>query len=67
MRLERDGFATPGDIVVAGDEDAVAEGLRRYADAGATDVNVSLVGSGAEQARTLAVLGGLRHATAGSR
>lgn len=64
--LERDGFASPGEIVVAGDENAVAAGLRRYADAGATDLNVSLVGNADERARTLAALGRLRHA-AGTR
>lgn len=58
--LARDGFAAPGEIAVAGSEEEVVEGLRRYADAGATEVNVSLVGSPEEQARTLAVLGGLR-------
>ncbi|TCK22142.1 F420-dependent oxidoreductase-like protein [Pseudonocardia endophytica] len=61
--LERDGFATPGDIVVAGDEDAVADGLRRYAEAGATDVNVSLVGTTAERERTLVHLGHLASAS----
>jgi F420-dependent oxidoreductase-like protein len=58
--LARDGFVAPGEIALAGSEEEVVEGLRRYADAGATDVNVSLVGTGEEQARTLAVLGGLR-------
>lgn len=62
--LERDGFAGPGDIVVAGDEDAVADQLRRYADAGATEVNVSLVGTPAERERTLDLLGHLGHAAA---
>ncbi|MEJ2861585.1 TIGR03564 family F420-dependent LLM class oxidoreductase [Actinomycetospora flava] len=60
--LARDGFGSPGDIVVAGDEDAVAEGLRRYAEAGATDVNVSLVGDAADRERTLPVLAQLGHA-----
>nr|WP_220138962.1 LLM class F420-dependent oxidoreductase [Nocardia sp. GTS18] len=32
-----------GDICVAGDEQAVAAGLRRYADAGATDISVRLL------------------------
>ena len=60
--LERDGFGSPGDIVVAGDERAVADGLRRYANAGATDVNVSPAGTADERARTIAALGRLRHA-----
>lgn len=32
-----------GDICVAGDEQAVAAGIRRYADAGATDISVRLL------------------------
>ncbi|MFD8103604.1 LLM class F420-dependent oxidoreductase [Nocardia fluminea] len=32
-----------GDICVAGDESAIAEGLRRYGDAGATDLSVRLL------------------------
>ncbi|MGM7645026.1 LLM class F420-dependent oxidoreductase [Nocardia sp. JW2] len=32
-----------GDICVAGDEQAIAAGLRRYADAGATDISVRLL------------------------
>ncbi|MDL5160100.1 TIGR03564 family F420-dependent LLM class oxidoreductase [Actinomycetospora termitidis] len=58
--LERDGFATPGDIAIAGDEDDVAAGIARYADAGATDLNVSLVGTPVERERTLAALGSWR-------
>ena len=64
--LARDGFGSPGDIALAGDERDVVAGLRRYLDAGATDVNVSLVGTGAERARTLAALAHLGQA-AGAR
>lgn len=61
--LERDGFASPGDIVIAGTEDDIAAGIARYADAGATDLNVSLVGTAAERARTLEVLRAHRGST----
>ncbi|MCD2186706.1 TIGR03564 family F420-dependent LLM class oxidoreductase [Actinomycetospora soli] len=61
--LARDGFASPGDIAVVGDEAALAAGLAQYADAGATDLNVSPVGTAEERARTLAVLGELRART----
>ena len=54
--LERDGFTSPGDIVVAGDETAVAAGLRGYVDAGATDLNISLLGDDTTRARTLDAL-----------
>lgn len=62
--LARDGFGSPGEIVLAGDEQTVADGLRRYAEAGATDVNVSLVGDAADRARTLAALAHLGHTAA---
>ena len=38
--LDREGAAGPGDVAVVGDEDAVREGIERYADAGVTDLNV---------------------------
>lgn len=55
--LDRDGFASPGAIAVTGTEADVRAGLRRWADAGATDLLVSLTGDDAERARTLEVLG----------
>ena len=57
--LDRDGFADPGAIVIAGDEDAVAAGLHRYAALGATDALVSPVGDEKERHRTLELLGAL--------
>jgi F420-dependent oxidoreductase-like protein len=57
--LDREGFAGPGDIVIAGDEDEVAAGLARYADLGATDALVSRVGDAEERDRTLRLLGEL--------
>lgn len=41
--LDRGDATTIGDICVAGDEDAIAAGLRRYAEAGATDLSVRLL------------------------
>jgi alkanesulfonate monooxygenase SsuD/methylene tetrahydromethanopterin reductase-like flavin-dependent oxidoreductase (luciferase family) len=60
--LDRDGFADAGHMVIAGDEDEVAEGLRRYADLGATDALVSPIGDAEEQRRTLHLLGALSSA-----
>ncbi|MET0189573.1 MAG: TIGR03564 family F420-dependent LLM class oxidoreductase [Pseudonocardia sediminis] len=57
--LERDGHGDAGGMAVTGDEQAIADGLARYADLGATDVNVSLVGTPAERERTLRLLGEL--------
>jgi F420-dependent oxidoreductase-like protein len=57
--LDRDGFADPGAIVIAGDENEVADGLRRYAALGATDALVSPIGKEEERHRTLEVLGAL--------
>jgi 5,10-methylenetetrahydromethanopterin reductase len=42
--LDREGAAGPGDVALVGDEDAVSQGLRRYADAGVTDLNVAPFG-----------------------
>ncbi len=57
--LDRDGFADGGGLVVAGDEGDIEAGLRRFAEIGATDVLVSPVGTAAERARTLTLLGAL--------
>jgi F420-dependent oxidoreductase-like protein len=57
--LDRDGFADAGAVVIAGDEDEVADGLRRYAALGATDALVSPVGDEKERHRTLELLGAL--------
>lgn len=55
--LDAEGLAGPADLVIAGDEDAVAAGLARYAEAGVTDVRVTiLAGDDAERARTRALL-----------
>jgi F420-dependent oxidoreductase-like protein len=57
--LDRQGQSNVAETIVAGDEDTVAAAVRAYADAGATDVLVSLVGDDAEKARTLKLAGEL--------
>jgi F420-dependent oxidoreductase-like protein len=57
--LDRQGQRTVAETIVAGDESTVAAAVRAYADAGATDVLVSLVGNDAEKARTLKLAGEL--------
>ncbi|MET9214169.1 MULTISPECIES: LLM class F420-dependent oxidoreductase [unclassified Nocardia] len=41
--LDQGDASTIGDLCLAGDEDAIAAGLRRYAEAGATDISVRLL------------------------
>jgi F420-dependent oxidoreductase-like protein len=57
--LDRQGQSNVAETIVAGDEGTVAAAVRAYADAGATDVLVSLVGDDAEKARTLELAGDL--------
>jgi F420-dependent oxidoreductase-like protein len=57
--LDRQGQSNVAETLVAGDEDAVAAAVRAYADAGATDVLVGLVGDDVEKARTLELAGEL--------
>lgn len=57
--LDRSGADEVTDVVAVGDEAAVERELRRYADAGATDVIAMLFGGPAEQRRTLDVLKGI--------
>lgn len=57
--LDRQGQASVAETIVAGDESTVVETVRRYADAGATDLLVSLVGDDAEKARTLDLVAAL--------
>ena len=49
--LDREGAATPGDIAVVGDEEAVAKQIGELADAGVTDFGGSLYGSPEQIAR----------------
>jgi F420-dependent oxidoreductase-like protein len=57
--LDRQGQSNVVETIVAGDEDTVAAAVRAYADAGATDVLVGLVGDDVEKARTLELAGEL--------
>ncbi|WP_410563283.1 TIGR03564 family F420-dependent LLM class oxidoreductase [Amycolatopsis sp. cmx-4-61] len=56
--LEVEGVDHPADLAIIGDEKTVVEGLRRYYDAGATDVLVSQTGirSAEERLRTWEVV-----------
>jgi len=55
--LQAEGVNGPADLVIAGDEDTVVRGLERYAEAGVTDVRVSvLAGHETERDRTRQVL-----------
>jgi F420-dependent oxidoreductase-like protein len=49
--LDREGAATPGDIALVGDEEAVAAQVRQLADAGVTDFGGSLYGTPEQVAR----------------
>ncbi|MFJ2960155.1 TIGR03564 family F420-dependent LLM class oxidoreductase [Streptomyces sp. NPDC087270] len=57
--LDRQGQSNVAETIIAGDEDTIAAAIHAYADAGATDVLVSLVGNSAEKARTLNLAGEL--------
>ncbi|WP_406311585.1 LLM class F420-dependent oxidoreductase [Streptosporangium sp. NBC_01639] len=58
--LDRQGLSGVHETVIAGDEAAVARAIRRYAEAGTTELLVSPVGTDAEQARTLDLVASLR-------
>lgn len=58
--LNRQGLAGVPETAVAGDDAAVRAALRRYADAGATELVVSPFGTGPEQSRTLEAFAALR-------
>jgi F420-dependent oxidoreductase-like protein len=59
--LEAEGVDHPADLAIIGDEKTVIEGLKRYYDAGATDVLVSQTGirSSEERRRTWEVISSL--------
>jgi len=62
--MEAEGVRGPADLVIAGSEDRVADELRRYAAAGATDVRVTiLAGDDLERDRTRALLRDLESAS----
>jgi hypothetical protein len=54
--LELEGVDSVADVCIFGDEQAVIAGVRRFADAGATEFSVFPVGDAATQARTLELL-----------
>ncbi|TDD83567.1 LLM class F420-dependent oxidoreductase [Actinomadura rubrisoli] len=58
--LDRQGLSGVHETVIAGDEREVERGLRRFADAGATDLLVSPWGAPDDQARLLALAATLR-------
>jgi F420-dependent oxidoreductase-like protein len=57
--FERQGVGGPAPLVVVGDEQAVADHLQRFADAGATDFCAHLFGTDEQRTRTLATLADL--------
>ncbi len=54
--LDREGAEGPADVAIVGDEAAVAAGIQRVADAGATDFAAAEYGSTEERTRTRALL-----------
>ncbi|MCK9896059.1 TIGR03564 family F420-dependent LLM class oxidoreductase [Frankia sp. AgB32] len=58
--LDREGLRGVEETIVVGDEADVERALRRYADAGSTELLVSVLGDPAERARTLDVVSGVR-------
>ncbi|CAJ63064.1 putative Coenzyme F420-dependent reductase [Frankia alni ACN14a] len=60
--LDRQGLSGVHETVVAGSAEVVERAVRRYADAGATELVVGPIGDAGEQARTLDLLTALRSA-----
>ncbi|MCM3924241.1 LLM class F420-dependent oxidoreductase, partial [Frankia sp. AiPs1] len=54
--LDREGLGGVHETVVAGTAEAVERAVRRYADAGATELLVGLIGDSQERVRTLGVV-----------
>jgi len=63
--LDREGVDRPSDIALVGDHDTVAAGLRRLADAGATDFVAFVVGTADERDRTTDLLASLASSSVG--
>ena len=57
--LDEAGFDGPAGVVIAGDEDEVADRIRALADVGATELLASPIGSRAVREETVRVLGAL--------
>jgi F420-dependent oxidoreductase-like protein len=62
--LDQAGLAGPEDTILAGTEAELEKAVRRFADAGATEVQLCAVGPAAERARTIEFFGELASATA---
>jgi len=60
--LDQAGFAGPEDTILAGNEAELEKAVRRFADAGATELQLCPVGPPAEQARTIEFFGELASA-----
>ena len=60
--LEREGAAGPADVAIVGDEDEVADQIRRLDEIGVTDFGAAPYGTDDERGRTMAVLGDLARA-----
>jgi alkanesulfonate monooxygenase SsuD/methylene tetrahydromethanopterin reductase-like flavin-dependent oxidoreductase (luciferase family) len=54
--LDREGVAGPGDVLIVGDEEAVARSLERICDTGVTEILAAPIGTPAEQSRTTRTL-----------
>jgi F420-dependent oxidoreductase-like protein len=57
--LDQAGLAGPEDTILAGNEAELEKAVRRFADAGATELQVCPAGPPAEQERTIEFFGGL--------
>jgi alkanesulfonate monooxygenase SsuD/methylene tetrahydromethanopterin reductase-like flavin-dependent oxidoreductase (luciferase family) len=59
--LDKEGVDGPADLVLIGDEQVLVDGVRRYADAGATELVFTLTGIGSpdDELRTWRLLGEL--------
>jgi len=64
--LEREGISHPADLALIGSEEAVAAGIQRYLDAGATDVRISpaAFATDEERLRTWQLVGELARSAA---
>jgi F420-dependent oxidoreductase-like protein len=63
--LDIEGVDNAADVILAGTEEQIAADLRRYEDAGATELVAALIGSPADQARTTAFLSAIAGVPAG--
>ncbi len=61
--LDQAGFTGPEDTIIAGNEAELEKAVRRFADAGATELQLCPAGPPVEQARTIELFGELASAT----